>query len=66
MKVSFRAARINANLKMQEAAEMLEIATSTLCEYEAGRYEPRFSTVQKMAEIYGCTLDDFKLDEVEN
>lgn len=52
LKISMRAARVNANLTRREAAEMLGITLDTLRNYESGRTIPRADIMAKMEEVY--------------
>lgn len=51
-KISLRAARVNAELTMEEAAKRLGIERATLARYERGDTEPREGTINRMAEVY--------------
>ena len=51
----FREAR---GLKQTELAEKIDISTVTLSRYENGEREPRASELVKMAQLFGCTVDD--------
>lgn len=53
VKISLRAARINAGLNQKQAADLLLIGTSTLQGYESGRRMPRWDIIQRMQEVYG-------------
>ena len=59
-KMTIRAARINAGLKIVEAAKRLHIATSTLSSYENGKTLPRLNILIAMAHLYGCDLGDLR------
>ncbi len=52
LKISMRAARVNANLTRREAAEMLGITLDTLRNYESGKTIPRADIMAKMEEVY--------------
>ena len=58
MKLSLKAARVNANLAAGDAAERLGISRNTLMRYENGKSYPTVNTAQRMVELYGVTLDD--------
>lgn len=60
IKISYRAARVNAGLTMVEAKEKLGIGLTMLCEYEKGTSQPKAEIVRRMAILYGCSVSDFK------
>lgn len=47
-----------AELTQAKTAERLGISTMTLSRYETGLREPRASELVKMAQLFGCTVDD--------
>ncbi len=63
VKISLRAARINAGLSQKEAADRLLIGTSTLQGYESGRRIPRWDLIQKMQEVYNIDCRYLKLTD---
>ena len=56
--ITMKAARVNAGYTQMEAAKALEISKSTLIGYEMGRVVPKSNTAQKMAELYGLSVND--------
>ena len=56
-KISLKAARVNAKLSQQEAADMIGVAVSTLRNWESGKTFPNQPKIEKMCEIYGITFD---------
>jgi DNA-binding XRE family transcriptional regulator len=58
MKISLKAARVNAKFKQTEVAETLHIHKTTLSSYENGKTMPDMDTALKMAELYGVSIDD--------
>lgn len=61
MRISLRAARVNAGLSQKAAAELLRIGTSTLQGYENGRSIPRWDIIQRMQEVYGINSNLLQL-----
>lgn len=57
MAISIKAARVNANLTQSEAATSLGISKNTLVSYENGKSIPKIDLAQRMASLYGFTVD---------
>lgn len=64
MKITLRAARINAGLTNTEAAAKLGISTTTLSNYEMGKYLPKTKTLLKMGEVYGLRVEDLNFPAI--
>lgn len=47
------------DLTMRQVSERLGVSESCYCLYENGQRKPSFETLVKLAEIYGCTVNDF-------
>lgn len=58
LKIQLKAARVNANLTQKQVAEKLKISKNTIVNYELHRAEPSIVTAQKLADIYGLSVDD--------
>lgn len=58
MKVTMKAARVNAGMTQEEAAKALNITKQTLNNYENGKSVPKIDLANKMAVLYGGTLQD--------
>lgn len=58
VKISLRAARVNANLTILEAAKQLGIGKDTLIKWEKNpdRVQPRYQKV--ISEVYQMPIDD--------
>lgn len=56
-KITLKAARVNANLSQQDAAEQIGVAVSTLRNWEAGKTFPTQPKIEKMCEVYGISFD---------
>ena len=56
-KISLAAARKNANLTQAQVAEALNIARSTLRNWEKGITYPKQPMIEKMCELYGVPYD---------
>lgn len=60
MKITLKAARVNAGLTLQEAAEKLGIAYQTLSRYEANSGSVRQDMLKKMCELYNMPAEFIK------
>lgn len=58
MKVTLKAARVNAGLSQFEATKALGISKKTLFNYENGLTFPDVPTIKKIEEIYRVSYDD--------
>lgn len=56
-RISLNAARVNAGLSQQKAAEMLGISKATLQNYEAGSTVPDILMSRKIEEVYRFPAD---------
>ncbi len=61
MCMNLKQLREEAGLRAEEAAFKLEIALSTLRNWESGKHKPTMTPHQfaNVLKIYQCTLDDF-------
>ena len=57
MRITVAAARVNAGMTQAEAAKALGIAKGTYCNYEKGLTEPTIFMAEKIANLFGFTLD---------
>lgn len=58
MAITMKAARVNAGLTQKEAAIALEISKGTLASYENYKTSPSIITSEKIACLYGLTVND--------
>lgn len=58
MKVSLKAARINAGLTLIKAAEQIGISRNTLMNYEHKRTSPPVKTLEKICKVYKCSQEN--------
>lgn len=56
-KISLKAARVNANLSQQDAADRIGVAVSTLRNWEAGKTYPTKPKIDRLCEVYGISFD---------
>ena len=58
MKITLKAARVNAGLTLEEAAKALGITKNTLISYEKYRTIPDMAMGTAMASLYGVSVDN--------
>lgn len=58
MKISLKAARVNANLKQKEAAVKLGVSNKTLGNWENGISFPDATKIDEICNLYGASYDD--------
>ena len=58
MKITLKAARVNADITLEEAAKELGITKNTLISYEKYRTLPDMAMGAAMASLYGALVDD--------
>ncbi len=56
-KITLEAARVNAHLTQNEAAEKLGVSRSTIQSWESGRTAPSVIQANRISEIYGWPKD---------
>ncbi len=63
MKVSLKAYRVNANLSVKEAAEIVGVTEKTIRAWESDLEnfkKANWQSVSKLAKAYGVTTDDLR------
>ena len=58
LKISLKAARVNAKMTQNFAAQALGVSKKTLQNYETGATAPDMRVARKIEELYGIKLDD--------
>lgn len=58
MKLTLKAARVNAGMTQDEVAETLKKSKNTIVNYEKGRSTPDIETGKALAALYGLSVDD--------
>lgn len=61
IQISMEAARVNAKLTQEEAAKKIEVSRATIMNWESGKTLPTIPKLQKMAEVYGLSVDNIFL-----
>lgn len=57
-------ARRKAGLLQRQVAESLGVSLATVGMWDTGRNMPRANMLPKIANLYGCTVDDLLGDQV--
>ena len=58
MKITIKAARVNAGYTLTEAAKLLGVNKDTLSNWERGATSPRLKSIEKLVKLYKCTPED--------
>lgn len=58
LKISLKAARVNADLSQKEAAKCLKISNKTLHSWENGETSPSAKHIDAMCELYKVSYDN--------
>jgi len=58
MAIHLKAARVNAGFTQDDVVRALKISKNTLVNYENYRTKPDIETAQKLAELYGMSVDN--------
>ena len=61
--MSFKNARKTAGLTQAKAAELLGVSDATISQWENGETNPKTSRLAKVAEVYGCTIEELLREE---
>lgn len=56
--MSFKVARWNARKKAEEVASYMGVSVTTVSQWENGGYLPTADKLQKLAQFYGCTMEE--------
>lgn len=56
-KITLRAARVNANLTLDQACKLLKTSKNTLIKWESGESFPTWDKVQLISEVYQWPSD---------
>lgn len=58
MKISLKAARINAKITQKEAADKIGVTVDTIGNWERGKSFPNALQIQRIEEIYGIAYNE--------
>lgn len=63
LKLSLRAARVNAGLTQQQVEQRAGFARSTLTRWESGKGFPRLDDLIALCELYGVRPEDIRRND---
>lgn len=61
MKISLAAARVNARLTQQEAADRIGVTRTTISNWERGQHTPTSDRLLKISEVYGVPAEQLAI-----
>lgn len=57
IKISLKAARVNAGYTQLDVAQKLKVSNKTVMKWETGEAEPSFATLQVLSNLYQLPMD---------
>lgn len=57
-KISLKAARVNAKMRQADVAKELDVAISTVRNWESGKTFPKQPVIEKLCGLYGVSYDN--------
>lgn len=60
--MSYKSARLNAGKKIKDVVEHMDVSMVSIWQWETGRNNPSADKLPKLAEFYGCTVDELLRD----
>lgn len=64
--ITLRAARVNAELTLTEAAKALNISDKTLGSWERGETEPKVTQYYDLCKLYGVPVDGVIMPKISS
>lgn len=61
LKISLKAARVNANLSQEEVARKMKKSKVTINNWESGKTEIDYGNLNELCRLYSVTMDDILL-----
>lgn len=61
LKISLKAARVNANLSQEEVARKMKKSKITINNWENGKTEIDYGNLNELCRLYSVTMDDILL-----
>ena len=63
MKISLKAARVNANLTQEDTAKAMGKTKQTIMNWESGRSEIKYRNMERLSELYGMPMEYLAVPE---
>lgn len=60
MRISIKAARVNAELKQSDTATALNVSKKTVASWEKGETMPKADKINALCTLYGVSYDDIR------
>lgn len=57
LQISLAAARVNAKMTQEEAAQSLHVSKQTIVNWESGKAEPKTSQARELSKLYNMPLE---------
>ena len=64
IQISLAAARVNAGMTQDEAAEQLNVARGTIIKWESGKVVPRTPQLMALSQVYKIPLEAISLPKI--
>lgn len=64
--MSLRSARIKSGRKVSEVMKFLGVTDAAVYQWETGTTKPRTAFLPKLAQFYGCTIDELLAEDEED
>ena len=61
--MGFSSARMKAGLSQRAVAEKMNVSPAAVALWDTGKSKPRAALLPKLAELYGCTVDELLRQE---
>ena len=59
LKISLKAARVNAGMTLKQAADECHISVQSMIDWEKGRVKPSYATMRLLSDLYNIPLENF-------
>lgn len=66
MKITLKAARINAGYTQSQVAKIIDTTIRTVINYELGYTSPRYDVLQRLAQIYRIDVENITMPKRKN
>lgn len=60
MRITLKAARVNANLTREDVAKSLNVSKKTVWSWENGKTKPNLKYVEKICDLLGRSYDEIQ------